>query len=146
MDLLIPQKRKTPESKVYYKLQFSMAQSLWYFLAIWPVLQSDPDLSEFKSDCPQLFAKRSRTLGNMLVRSHYIPERTSFCRYTGRGPKWGSCLCGGCSICKHMVYTDTFSDSSGRTQHKIVHLINCKTKGVLSYLSMWTYLHRYDHT
>lgn len=99
----------------------------------WSILASTIYRSWFARasfDRPQMRAKRAKTIGNILVHSDYVPQRSKFI-FDGPGPKWGSKPCGDCSICKYMTNDEYFQDSSGQVPYKIVHTINCKTEGVV---------------
>lgn len=93
--LLIPQKRKPKDQKVCFIITYN---TQWgnirdTFAQFWPTLSTDLDLHDHLTSRPQLTAKRAKTLGNMLVRSHYVPQRSKFI-FDGPGPKWGSRPCG----------------------------------------------------
>ncbi|XP_044158606.1 uncharacterized protein LOC122944428 [Bufo gargarizans] len=103
------------------------------FVKYWPVLQTDHVLNSVLTSAPTLVSRRSRNLSDILVSSHYVPPNNQEFLFQSKGPKWGSTPCGHCSICRAMVKSVSFSDSSGKNVYKIVHFINCSTCGVIYY-------------
>ncbi|XP_075706647.1 uncharacterized protein LOC142741141 [Rhinoderma darwinii] len=148
-NLLTQQKRKNTDDIVRlitpYNSQWMEIRNI--VTRFWPILLTDPDLKKHLPPKPQLTAKRSKTLGDHLVRSHYSAPSPKTYLFGSKGPTWGSFSCGHCSICKLIVKTDTFTDSEKKRSFKIVHFINCSTTGVvymatcpcgLSYVGMTT--------
>lgn len=80
----------------------------------WPILLTDPDLKECVSPQPQLVARRCKTLGDYLVQSHYVPQKSQFI-FGSSGVKWGFRPCGNCSICTHMERVENVFDWGGGT-------------------------------
>ncbi|CAJ0955578.1 unnamed protein product [Ranitomeya imitator] len=56
----------------------------------WPVLLADRDLSRLLSPYPLVTWRRSRTLGDILCDSHYIPPKSNPFGSCQKGPPWGS--------------------------------------------------------
>ncbi|CAJ0967408.1 unnamed protein product [Ranitomeya imitator] len=77
--------------------------------------------------CGQTWKK---TLQDFLVHSHYVPPTLHYFGES-RGPKWGSVSCGSCKVCKHIVRTNVFHDSTQKREFKILHYINCWTSMVI---------------
>ncbi|KAM4044171.1 uncharacterized protein ACNLHF_008225 isoform 1-T2 [Anomaloglossus baeobatrachus] len=96
----------------------------------WPILMSDGDLAKAISAWPSVTPRRSKTIKDMIVKSHYVPPPSTFLRLT-RGPKWGSFACGDCGACPQMERSFTFHDASNTKSYKIVHTINCRTTFVV---------------
>ncbi|CAJ0928488.1 unnamed protein product [Ranitomeya imitator] len=104
------------------------------FNRFWPILKRDPGLTKFIEDRAQVVARRSKTIGDTIIHSHYVAPKYSFI-FNSKGPKWGSRSCGDCSACKYMIKTESFCNSSKTRDFKIVHPINCKTTSVIYYLT-----------
>ncbi|CAJ0967759.1 unnamed protein product [Ranitomeya imitator] len=99
----------------------------------WPVLLTDRDLAGQLTSHPLVTWRKSRTLGDLLSNSHYLPPRSNPFGTSSRGPPWGCFPCGNCSACRSIVRTKNFTNSAGDKNYKIVHHITCNTEAVIYY-------------
>ncbi|XP_069810077.1 uncharacterized protein [Dendropsophus ebraccatus] len=98
----------------------------------WPLLQQDQELKKILPMRPQITARRSPTIKDMLVKSHYVTPRSDFI-FSSAGPRWGSKPCGHCSACNQITRTEVFHSSDGSKEYRIVHHINCRSTAVVYY-------------
>ncbi|CAJ0944236.1 unnamed protein product, partial [Ranitomeya imitator] len=99
----------------------------------WSVLLTDRDLSGQLTPYPLITWHRSRTLGDILCNSHYVPPRNNPFGTSQKGPPWGCFPCGNCSVCMYIPRIKEFTNSAGDKTYKIVHHISCNTEAVVYY-------------
>ncbi|CAJ0944436.1 unnamed protein product [Ranitomeya imitator] len=90
----------------------------------------DSSLSKIIPKQPLIIAKRSKTLGDSLIHSQYVPPTSQFI-FDSKDPKWGSYNCGSRKACQYMVKTNIFHDSMNAREYKILHYINRRTSMVI---------------
>ncbi|KAM4034645.1 LOW QUALITY PROTEIN: uncharacterized protein ACNLHF_021310 [Anomaloglossus baeobatrachus] len=131
-DLLIPKKKSNDQEIVRLITNYHgrWNDMMKVFQKYWPILQQDQDIRKFISDVPTVTARRTKTIGDSIVRSHYVPSKPGFL-FQSSGPKWGSWTCGGCSVCHVILKTKTFWNAAKTREFQIVHHINCKTEAVI---------------
>ncbi|XP_040206678.1 uncharacterized protein LOC120937480 [Rana temporaria] len=98
----------------------------------WHLLMLDNKLKQILGPRPNMIAKRAPTIGDTLVHSEYtrgsIKGQTtlSFAKHIG-----GMHPCGHCSICKYVMKTNSFKNSSGKNIYKVKPFVNCSTTFVV---------------
>ncbi|KAM4033170.1 uncharacterized protein ACNLHF_020169 isoform 1-T3 [Anomaloglossus baeobatrachus] len=100
----------------------------------WPILMPDHDLAPILTLKPAITPRRSRTLRDLIVRSHYTPHSISN-PFTTLGPRCGSFSCGYCGACPQMDRAFQFWDSSRSKTYKILQFINCRSMNVVYWAS-----------
>ncbi|CAJ0943749.1 unnamed protein product [Ranitomeya imitator] len=95
----------------------------------WPILLADPVLKQYLPSHPFVTARRSKNLGDHLVRSYLPPTNPRPIFSNGSRtdrPRWGCKPC----ACPNIEYATHFHSSDGR-EFSITHTINCLTTMVV---------------
>lgn len=94
----------------------------------WPILQEDPILNKYISPFPQITFKRTKSLGDQLISSHFSVTPKIM------HPKLGMAQCGKCSFCPWLKEGNSFILPNGE-KFILKFYADCDTKGVV-YLMM----------
>uniref|UniRef100_A0A1B8XZB9 Helix-turn-helix domain-containing protein n=1 Tax=Xenopus tropicalis TaxID=8364 RepID=A0A1B8XZB9_XENTR len=95
----------------------------------WSVLKGDRDLGPILPHLPSLVARRSTSLGDILVHSHYSERRESPSHFLTSTV--GSYKYHRCEACQYMVSMKYFQRPGSQIKFEIRQFINCRTAGVI---------------
>uniref|UniRef100_A0A1B8Y0Y5 Helix-turn-helix domain-containing protein n=1 Tax=Xenopus tropicalis TaxID=8364 RepID=A0A1B8Y0Y5_XENTR len=95
----------------------------------WSVLKGDRDLGPILPHVPNLVARRSTSLGDLLVHSHYSEFKESPAHFLT--PTVGSYKCHRCEACQYMAPMKSFQQPGSSHIFQIRQFINCRTTGVI---------------
>ncbi|CAJ0965458.1 unnamed protein product [Ranitomeya imitator] len=95
----------------------------------WNILKSDPILRKVIPTSPQMVAKRSQNIKDLLVHSHYDSSRN----IKKRALPDGFFPCGFCKACLNLRRTFSFSNWNGSKNYEIRKHLTCASRGVIYY-------------
>lgn len=90
----------------------------------WHILLADPTLSKYLGPHPEITYRRSRSIKDCLLHSHYHKS------WDRQDESLGLFRCGSCDFCHLLLEGPSFTLPNGRT-HFLRHHITCLTKGVI---------------
>lgn len=97
----------------------------------WHLLMLDNRLKQISGCCPNLLAKHAPTIGDALVHSEYTHGGETHPTLPFTAHTSGMYPCGHCAVCKFVMKTNTFKDSTGKQMYKIKPFVNCSTTNVV---------------